>query len=194
MAVSFWGNLVVDSLRRPRKAARQLLAFPVEDRSVIEGAVLVSAAGMVLGYAVLALIPEADVIGASVLHAPLVGALLQLAAIFVVILLVVRIGRLFGGQGEMRAAAKLIVWLDLVLVLLQAVQLALLMIFPAGAALVSLVAVAWMLWAFASFVTELHGFKNAAIVLGVSILAAIFLSFAVAMLLSLLGLSTHEVS
>lgn len=193
MAVSFWGKLVVDSLRRPRQAARQLLAIAVPDRTVIEGAVLVSAAGMVLAHAVLSLVPEADVVGAGVLHEPLVSALVQLVAIFFLILLVVRIGRLFGGQGQFHDAAKLIVWLDLVLVMMQAVQLALLFVFPALAALVSLIAVAWMLWAFGSFVAELHGFKNVAIVLGVSILSAIFLSFAVAMLLSLLGLSTNEV-
>ena len=53
-----WGRLVIDSLVRPRAAARRILAVPLPPASLAEGAVLVSCAGTLVIYLAAARIPE----------------------------------------------------------------------------------------------------------------------------------------
>jgi hypothetical protein len=188
-----WGELVINSVVRPRTAARQILAAAVPEPLLLQAAVLVTCVGMVLGYIALRISPEAiDMVSAAVLNNPILGAAVQLAVMAVVVVLTVRIGRLFGGRGGLSGALALVVWLNAMMVLIQAGQLAALAIVPPVAALLALVAVFWALWAFANFVAELHGFQNPAIVLGAVILTGIVLFFATAMLLAILGITPQE--
>jgi hypothetical protein len=188
-----WGALVIDSLKRPRLAARRILDAGVPDGTVLEAAVLVTCAGMVLGYLALQLTAEAtDVVSAAVLRNPLLGAAAQLAAMAVIVFLTVRIGRLFGGRGELWGAAALVVWLNAMLVLIQAGQLVALALVPPLAALLAVAAMVWALWAYANFIAELHGFQNPVIVLGAVVLTGIMLFFGTAMLLAILGFTPRE--
>ena len=190
-----WGQLVIDSLVRPRVAARQILAAGVPEAQLLQAAVMVSCIGVVLGYIALLMSPDAiDVVSAAVLGNPLMGAAAQLAIMAVIVVLTVRIGRLFGGSGGLWGALALVVWLNAIMVLIQAGQLAALAIVPPVAALVAIATVFWALWAYANFVAELHGFKNPAIVLGAVVVTAIVLFFATAMLLAILGITPQETS
>ncbi len=190
-----WGQLVIDSIVRPRAAARQILGAGVPAGVLLEAAVLVVCAGVVLGYAALMMNPGAiDVVSASILGRPLLGALVQLAALCVVVVLTVRIGRLFGGSGGFQGALTLVVWLNAMMVLIQVAQLVALAVLPALAAVLAIATIIWALWAFANFVAELHGFKSPAIVLGAVILTSIVLFFGAAMLLAILGITPQETS
>ncbi len=156
---------------------------------------LVTCVGVVLGYAALLLSPGAvDRVSAAILGRPLVGAMVQLAALVIVVFLTVRIGRLFGGIGGFWDALALVVWLNAVMVLVQVVQLVALALAPPLAAALAIATILWALWAFANFVAELHGFKNPALVLGGVILTSIVLFFTTAMLLAILGLTPPAVS
>ncbi|HYI84069.1 MAG TPA: YIP1 family protein [Acetobacteraceae bacterium] len=190
-----WAQLVKDSLLRPREAARRILAAGVPAAVSMEAAVLVTCAGVVLGYLALMVDRDAiDVVSASILGRPLLGALVQLAALAVVVVLTVRIGRLFGGVGGHADALALVVWLSAVMVLVQVVQLVALAVLPLLAAAIAIATILWAFWAFASFVAELHGFRRPAIVLGVVILTGIVLFFSTAMLLAILGITPQETS
>jgi len=190
-----WAQLVKDSLLRPREAARRILAAGVPAAVSMEAAVLVTCAGVVFGYLALMVDRDAiDVVSASILGRPLLGALVQLAALAVVVVLTVRIGRLFGGVGGHADALALVVWLSAVMVLVQVVQLVALAVLPLLAAAIAIATILWAFWAFASFVAELHGFRRPAIVLGVVILTGIVLFFSTAMLLAILGITPQETS
>ena len=99
---------------------------------------------------------------AAILGRPLLGAVVQLAALVIVVFLTVRIGRLFGGIGGFWDALALVVWLNAVMVLVQVVQLVALALVPPLAAALAIATILWALWAFANFVAELHGFQNPA--------------------------------
>ena len=86
------------------------------------------------------------------------------------------------------------VWLNAMMVLVQVVQLVALALFPPLAALLAIVTILWAFWAYANFVAELHGFRNALIVLGGVVLTAMVLFFGTAMLLAILGITPPEVS
>jgi hypothetical protein len=190
-----WGELVVDSLLRPRRAARRILALGLPEAPLMQAAVIVACAGVVLGYLALRLRPDAvDIVSAAILGNPFAGAAAQLAIMAVIVVLTVQIGRLFGGTGHLTGALALVVWLNAMMVLIQAVQLVALAVVPPVAALLAIVTVFWALWTFANFVAELHGFHNPAIVLGAVVLTAIVLFFATAMLLAILGVTPQETS
>ena len=58
--------------------------------------------------------------------------------------------------------------------------------------MLAIVTLVWLVWAFANFVTELHGFQNPMLVLGGVVLTMIVLFFTVAMLLAMLGITPQE--
>jgi hypothetical protein len=190
-----WAQLIVDSLVRPREAAKRILAAAVPDAQLLQGAVAVACVGMVLGFLAFRMNPDAvDAVSAAIIGNPLVGALAQLAIMAVIVVLTVRIGRLFGGSGGLSGALALVVWLNAMMVLIQAVQIVALALVAPLAAVIALATVAWGLWAYANFVTELHGFQNPFIVMGAVVLTGIMLFFATAMLFAILGITPQEAS
>ncbi|MFT3972603.1 MAG: Yip1 family protein [Amaricoccus sp.] len=190
-----WGELIAASFLRPRAAARRVLALDLDVPVLLQAALLVTAVGMVLGYAALRLAPDAiDAVSASVLGTPLLGAVAQLAVMAVVVFLAARVGRLFGGVGDVRGALALVVWLNAMMVLLQAVQLVALALLPMLAAVVAIASIVWVLSAFACFVAELHGFRNAAVVLAGILATSVVLMLGVAILAAILGITPQEVS
>lgn len=190
-----WRELLIDSLLRPRVAARRVLAAGVPVAQLLEAAVLVAVVGVVLGYLALLLSPGAlDIVSAAVIHHPLLGAVAQLAVMAVAVLLTVRIGRLFGGTGSTEGALALVVWLNAVMVVIQAAQLVALAVLPPVATVLAVATIFWALWAFANFVAELHGFQNPFMVLAAVILTAIVLFFGTAMIFAILGITPQEVS
>lgn len=185
-----WRELLIDSVKRPRVAARRVLDARVPAPQLLEAAVLVAVTGVVLGYFALLLSPEAlDVVSAAVIHNPLLGAAAQLAVIGVAVFLTTRIGRLFGGKGTMGGALALVVWLNAVMVVVQAAQLVALALLPPVATILAVATIFWALWAFANFVAELHGFQNPFIVLAIVILTTIVVFFGTAMIFAILGIT-----
>jgi hypothetical protein len=188
--MTMWADLVRDTLVRPRSAARRVLGLNIGLATLLEAAVAISCLGMVLGYLAFSHSPGAvDALTAAVLGNPLVGAAVQLAAMALIVVLVVRVGRLFGGYGDVWGALMIVVWLNGIMVLLQALQLAAMVLFAPVAVLIALASFIWAVWAFASFVGELHGFSNTVAVLGGVLLTMTGVFLAVAILLAALGLS-----
>lgn len=186
-----WVQLVIDTLVRPRGAARQLLGLDLALGILVQAAVLTACLAMVLGYAAVQLSPPgtSDAVSEALIGQPLRGAALQLVMMAAAAGLTARIGRLFGGTGSLRGALALVVWLNMMMVILQVVQLAALLFWPPLAVLIALGTLFWALWAFVSFVAELHGFGNALLVLAGTVLTLIVLFFGIAMLLAILGIT-----
>jgi len=186
-----WRDLVVDSVMRPREAARGVLGLGVPQNVVLMAAVAVTCAGLVLGWVGMMMTPGAgaiDGVSAAILGNPLLSAGAEFAGMLIVAGLTARIGRAFGGTGGFWDALTLIVWLNAILILIQIVQIVLLAVAPPIAGMVALAALFWAIWVFASFVAELHGFLNPMKVLGGVILTAIVLFFVVSILLAMSGL------
>lgn len=186
--MGFWGELILDSLLRPKVAARRVLGLGLPFGLLLEAALAVTCLGMILGFLAVQLNPGAlDPSSALILRNPLLGALFQLGVLAAGVMFILRIGRFFGGAGSLEGALAIVVWLDFVMVAIQAVQVAALALFPPIATLLALGAVLWVLWALACFVGELHGFDNTVVVLGGVILSMTVLFLAMAFVLTLLG-------
>jgi hypothetical protein len=188
-----WRKLVSDSLVSPRNAARAVIALGLSRDLLIQGAAAVTAVAVILSYLAVKVRPgQVDQVSAAILANPLLGAAVQFGIILVVAFVTARVGNMFGGRGTLDGALAIIVWLNAMLVLIQAVQLFALVVLPPLAALIALVTVVWLLWALANFVTELHGFQNPLFVLAGVILTIIVLFFGLAMILAILGVTPQE--
>lgn len=185
-----WAELVIDSFRAPRAAARRLLALELGADTLVQAALAVTCLGMVLTHVAGTLAGGAlDPVTAALLASPLVGALVQLAGMLLTVVLTWKVGRLFGGQGDLGGALRVLVWLNAVLLLLQVAQLVALAAVPPLAVVLSVAGMVWLLWAFACFTAELHGFENAFAVAGVALIAALVVIFVLMTLLAMLGIN-----
>ncbi len=188
-----WQELVIESLVRPRAAARRVLALGLGPAELFQGAVAVTSAGMVLGYLALRARPDVvDPVSAAILAQPLAGAGVQLAMLLLLTVLTAGVGRLFGGTGTPAGAFALVVWLNALMALIQALHLVMLVLLPPLAAVVALVTILWTFWAYVNFISELHGFQNQLLVLGGVILTLVALFFAVAIVFAMLGVTPPE--
>jgi hypothetical protein len=188
-----WRKLVSDSLVSPRHAARTVIALGLSRDLLIQAAAAVTAVAVILSYLAVMVRPgQVDQVSAAILANPLLGAAVQFGIILVVAFVTARVGNMFGGRGTLDGALAVVVWLNAMLVLIQAVQLFALVVLPPLAALIALATVIWLLWAMANFVTELHGFQNPLFVLAGVILTIIVLFFGLAMILAILGVTPQE--
>ena len=104
------------------------------------------------------------------------GSILSLSAA------ILWIGRLAGGEGDMGGILVLMIWYQFVQLAFLALDLVLVLILPAMAALFSLLAAGVALWILTSFIATAHGFRS----LGRVFLGMVLAIFALAFVLSLL--------
>ena len=180
-----WGQLVIDSLLRPRAAARKIMDMRLSGQALIEGVVLVSCAGTLAIYLAVNRVPalaESEFVSLS--GSPLLATVLSVAEI-AALAAVTWIGRRFGGTGDLSGAVALVVWYNLVAVILIAVLLVAYLLAPPLALMLLLAFFVWLIWAQVAFIAELHGFANALVVLAGLLLTmlAVFLAMNVVAML-----------
>lgn len=186
-------TLIGQSLRDPDGAARTLIAqnWPVSARwMALVAAVSVSAVLAWIATVIFAPPPAAEEAGEGVMlmAQPMVLAALQMGAILLGAGLMTGVGRLFGGTGRFEDALLLTVWIEVLLLIVQIAQLALALVTPALASLVSIGALVMFLWLTVHFTRALHGFRSGfKVFLGV--LGTIILAgFALSLIAASLGL------
>ncbi len=178
------GDLVVLTLRKPEAALQALrgLGLPMSARWTL--LLLAVTLSTLLACLSLILFPvEADNALSRLLAHPLSLAGIQLGAMVLSALMMAQVGRLFGGQGDFPDALLLVAWVELLLVGLQAVQLVMMLLFPASAGLLSIVAFGLFLYLAVTLTKALHGFSST----GKVVLGLIGSLFVLGFVLSLLA-------
>jgi len=111
---------------------------------------------------------------------PISRAGLQLGGMVLSAWLVAGIGRAFGGQGDFPDALLILVWLECLMLAVQALQIVVMLLFPLFGSMLGIAALLAMVWLSVQMVKELHGFRNAALVflgmMGAGLLTLIVLS------------------
>ncbi len=190
-----WRDLAIETFISPRAAARRVIALDLPPRTLVEAGLAVIAIAMVMGFAAVWVAGGApDPVTAAVLASPLLGAAAQVVVMTAAALLTWRVGRMLGGRGGFWAAVAVVVWLNAATLLIQAAQLVALVVAPPLAGLISIATLVWLLWAYANFAAELHGFDSPIIVLGVTVMTVIVLVFAATLFAALLGIGTGGAS
>lgn len=157
----FLRDMVRETLRSPRTAARRLIDLQLPAEIVWSAFGAVVAASAVLGWLSVVAIPVGTrgvVDGPQI--TPLNLAMVQATSLLLLAGLSTAGGRAFGGQGRFLQALTLAAWLEFMLVLLQLLQLVVMVVFPFFSMLLGFVGMALFLWLLTNFVAELHGFSS----------------------------------
>jgi len=175
-------SLVKFSLADPVAAGRALLALnpPMPVRwMLLAAAVSTSVLLLYLGPAVMG--------DLSALPPPLGFLGLQAVMNLVVIGLITRVGRAFGGQDDFAGALWLVGWMQWITVVFLIAQIVAILLVPVLNMPVAMLSVMMSIWVLVGYICALHGFRSRLAVLAMMIL--VFLSFSVflSMVLTLLG-------
>lgn len=161
MKSGFLGDLVVLTLRDPAAALRILRSFELPMSVRWMALVLSVVLSTLLASLSLMLFPvEVQTAVSAVLAQPVTLALVQFAAMVVSALMMAQVGRLFGGQGNFADALLIVAWVELLLVGLQGLQLVLMMLVPATASMLSIIAFGLFLYLAVAMTKALHGFAS----------------------------------
>ncbi len=153
------------TLQDPRQAARVLLAEGVPLRARTGGLLLVAVVSALMASLQLGTSPQAlDPLTAFMLASPFRAAVVQWLFLALSVLLIHRVGRAFGGRGSLPDALLIVVWLQLLTLVLQVLQLAATVLSPPLAGIIGLGGFALFLWLMTSFIAELHGFSSRGLV------------------------------
>lgn len=119
---------------------------------------------------------------------PLLLAGLQLIAVVIGAGLMSGVGRMFGGHGRFEDALLLAVWIETILLLVQAAQIILSLALPAFGGLLGILSVALFLWLTVQFTKALHGFTSGPKILLVMFATLLALGFVMSFFAAALGL------
>ena len=183
--------LVGLSFRDPQRAAQALMGqgWPVQARwMALLAAVSVSALLAWLAGAMFAAPSDEDVQVVLLSQQPMVLAVMQMGAIVIAAGLMSGVGRMFGGQGRFEDALLLTVWIEVLLLLVQAAQIVLSLVLPSAAGLLGIMAMALFLWLTVQFTKALHGFSSTLKVTMGLIGTAIAAGFLLSILAAALGI------
>jgi hypothetical protein len=174
------------SLQNPRAAARALFAEDIPFAARSAGLTLIAVLSAILLFPSFALLPPEDFLSRFLAQSPVQTALIQWLALLISVFLIWRVGRAFGGQGSLADAMLVVVWLQLLMLGVQVVQLLALILVPPLAGLIGLVGFVGFTWLLVNFIAELHGFRSLGLVFAGIILTFLAAAFVVAILLGLL--------
>ncbi|MDT8855718.1 Yip1 family protein [Paracoccaceae bacterium Fryx2] len=171
---SFW-QLVRHTLQKPRQAASYVMSLGVPMAARWAGMWLMAAASALIMFVSFSLMPiSLPPMVAAIVANPLQLAAVQVAGLIGTVLAIHFFGRLFGGTGSLADALLLVVWLQVILLGMQLVQLATDILLPPLAGVVAIMSMLLSPWLLTNFVAELHGFRSLFLVF-LGIIAATFL-------------------
>jgi hypothetical protein len=159
--IDFLRDLLRETLKTPRAAARRLIDSGLAGSVAWTGYGIVVTASAVLAWLSMSATPVATggvVEGPGM--TPLGVALVQAISILLLGGVATVGGRVFGGTGRFPEALLLAVWLEFILILLQVVQLVVMIVFPFSSVLIGILGMVLFLWLLTNFVAELHGFSS----------------------------------
>lgn len=158
-------ELIRETVLTPGAAARRILALdlPMQARWIgLAIVIALSAVLATLSQMMMWAATDGQLGGAPA--GPVWMALLQGALLVYGAWAMAFFGRRFGGRGTFADALVLLVWMEFVLIAGQTVQMALMLLFPLVAGLLTFALILLMVWLLIRFTAALHGFSNMVLV------------------------------
>lgn len=177
---SDWVALAQEAFRDPRRSAQRIAGWPVPDQAVWLAYVLVAALSVLGLFGAMLL----SGLGAADLPQPVMVLGMQLGSMLLLAAVLAQAGRMFGGAGNFAGALRIIIWIQALMVMLQAVQLVAMVVLPPLAGLLSLVSVLLIAWVATGMVAGLHGFKSLPLTFLGIIIAMLVVGFVLSLVLA----------
>ncbi|MEX0307628.1 MAG: Yip1 family protein [Ruegeria sp.] len=180
-------NMVVLTVSNPSEAARQLLALKLSREALwvaLALAVVLNAFLHVLSNTLFPF-PDSDLqelTDSLVVYLAIVGGglVISIAAFY-------QVGRKMGGTGSFNDIMTVMIWLQFLRVLAQALTMVLLMVMPVLVAILAIGAFLLGLYITVHFIDQAHRFGSPLKALGVLVLSALAIAVIISVLLSLFG-------
>lgn len=158
-----WRDLFIDTVRMPEKAAAAVMSVHIARRDIWLGVIAVAALNALFGSLLNAISPapppDADVF--PMLNvAPFPKAMIIAGLLILLSHVLTWVGRAMGGSGQIDDMLKLMVWMQLVAMVLQAANLLILLALPLVGTLLVLAIVFIMLRVLLTFIKVGHGFDS----------------------------------
>lgn len=174
---------LAEGFAAPRQSMRRVLALGPQSLDVIVAMVLASYLVQTLALVALGSRDGSGGIGEHVL-----GLLLEATVFMVIVALVWRVGKLFGGTGELGECAVAVGWFSFVTAFLSPLVLAGLTFAgdgegTAASTVLFLAAAVITLWVFAGVVAEVHGFRSTGAVLAAILMVGVAVTLVIAPIL-----------
>ncbi|WP_372603714.1 Yip1 family protein [Actibacterium sp.] len=186
---TFWKDLVVETVKSPRTAAERILALDLPRTALWQMLALEIILSLMLTQLAGAITPGGTEAFMPIdMSNPIIAVVFIGAMTVFLVLLVHRIGLLFGGQGTFEGALRLVVWQQWVVLLLQAAQLLSLVLVPPLAWLIGLGSYGLTLWLLTNFIAALHGFRSRLAVFAGVLFTGMLFAFFLLFVLQLFGL------
>ena len=189
MNVSVFLAAVQLTLSDPEAAMAYLRGLRLTTADIVAASVAITAISTLLGWPALAGTPVEDgTLWALFARQPMVFAASQLAATLFGAVLMAGAGRAFGGGGRFADCLLALVWVQLILVVLEAIQAVLMLVFPPVAGILSLLGFALFFYLIVRLATAVHGFSNPTLVLFGMIATLLLAGVALSIVAGALGL------
>jgi hypothetical protein len=158
-----WKDLFLDTVRDPEAAGRAVMEIAMSRRDVWLAVIAVAALNAVFStlLGLLSPAPPPDAQSVPVISlSPLPQALLIGGLLVLLAHVLTWVGRMFGGTGQIDDMLKLMIWMQVVAMVLQAANLVILLALPLLGGFLVIVIVVIMLRVLISFVKVGHGFDG----------------------------------
>lgn len=174
------------TLEDPRRGIRAVLDLGVPIPARTAALVLVAVASAIFMHlGTLLLPPSTDPIASFLTGSPIRSAILQWVILLLSVVMIYRVGRARGGTGSFADAMLIVVWLQVIMLAVQAVQLVALVLVPPLAGIINILGLVLFFWLMTSFIAELHSFTSrSAVFIGI-VLTAFAVAFAMVVLVAL---------
>ena len=180
---------IVQSVIDPRSVAEALFALAFEREHLWMALVAFSALNAVFFGLPFLIDPVAAQGLPPFMQQPVIFAFISFASTTITVFGLHWTGQALGGDGRLDHMLAVMVWLQLLQVVLQAVVFAFAFIMPTIAGLVGLIAMPLGLWICVNFVDCVHGFESLIKAFAVMVLWVVGLILGLSMILALLGVT-----
>ena len=162
------GGILWRGILDPASAAKKILGLGLSVKFMINAALIVSIAGILLSYLSVALtslmyLPDGapeSAMGIILLDQPILGAAAQMAVMVLAGWGLGTIGPRMGGRGGFAESFAVIVAVNAMMLVLSAVQFLLMFALPFAGLIFGFAAMVWALWATVLMVKEAQGFAT----------------------------------
>ena len=186
MTMSDWRQLAITSLSDPAQAARILMAMRIPRNALWTGLVLVAVLNTILAGLSDIVIHNPTPLP-TIFSVPAVYFAVVTGGLVLTVYSIFWTGRMMSGKGTLEDVLVLIVWLQMLRVMVQAVTLVLFLVMPMFAALLVFAASLVGVYILVHFVDQAHRLGSVPRAAGVLIASVLLIVLGLTMLLSLVG-------
>lgn len=183
-------QLAIDTLRDPRSAARQILALRLDTSVLWTALALIVVLNAILNGVTLPLMVVPDMVPAA-FASPWMFAMILGGGIVIGTFILTWIGQMMGGKAQLSDMLALVVWLQGLRLLVQAVVFLLFFAVPMLSDILALVAGLWGIWITVAFIDEAQRFGS--IFKAIMVLVASMLGIAIGLSFFLLLIGASSV-